>query len=104
MKIGSFSTSNMGLRDKLKDGGLDAFFFVGGAPAGAIAELASTGNIELVPLVGPEIDALRAKQEFFTPDVIAANTYQNLPEVKTISVWRASACRCRWRRRPGCRS
>ncbi|OAE57436.1 immunogenic protein [Achromobacter xylosoxidans] len=72
--------------DKLKDGGLDAFFFVGGAPAGAIAELASTGNIELVSLVGPEIDALRAKQEFFTPDVIAANTYQNIPEVKTISV------------------
>lgn len=72
--------------DKLKDGGLDAFFFVGGAPAGAIAELASSGNIELVSLVGPEIDALRAKQEFFTPDTIAANTYQNLPEVKTISV------------------
>ncbi|MEN5401212.1 TAXI family TRAP transporter solute-binding subunit [Achromobacter xylosoxidans] len=72
--------------DKLKDGGLDAFFFVGGAPAGAIAELASAGNIELVSLVGPEIDALRAKQEFFTPDTIAANTYQNLPEVKTISV------------------
>mgnify|MGYP002041284308 FL=1 len=39
-----------------------------------------------MPLVGPEIDALRAKQEFFTPDVIAANTYQNVPEVKTISV------------------
>src|SRR5574340_570071 len=28
---------------KLKDGSLDAFFFVGGAPAGAIAELASSG-------------------------------------------------------------
>ena len=37
-------------------------------------------------LVGPEIDALRAKQEFFTPDTIAANTYQNVGEVKTISV------------------
>ena len=73
--------------DKLKDGGLDAFFFVGGAPAGAIAELASSGaGIEIVPLVGPEIDALRAKQEFFTPDTIAANTYQNVGEVKTISV------------------
>jgi len=29
--------------DKMKDGSLDAFFFVGGAPAGAIAELASSG-------------------------------------------------------------
>ncbi|MDQ8030398.1 TAXI family TRAP transporter solute-binding subunit [Bordetella genomosp. 1] len=73
--------------DKLKDGGLDAFFFVGGAPAGAIAELASGGaGIELVPLVGAEIDALRGKQEFFTPDVIPANTYHGVGEIKTISV------------------
>ncbi|SUV53333.1 TAXI family TRAP transporter solute-binding subunit [Bordetella parapertussis] len=73
--------------DKLKDGGLDAFFFVGGVPAGAISELASSGaGIELVPIVGPEIDKLRSQQEFFTPDTIAANTYQNVGEVKTISV------------------
>ncbi|AKQ57841.1 TAXI family TRAP transporter solute-binding subunit [Bordetella hinzii] len=73
--------------DKIKDGGLDAFFFVGGAPAGAIAELASSGaGIEIVPLVGPEIDKLRASQQFFTPDTIAANTYQGVGEVKTISV------------------
>jgi len=72
--------------DKVRDGGLDAFFFVGGAPAGAIAELASTGGVELVSLQGPEIDKLRASQEFFTPDVIAAGTYQGVGEIKTISV------------------
>jgi len=73
--------------DKIRDGGLDAFFFVGGAPAGAIAELASSGEgIELVPLVGPEIDKLRSEQEFFTPDTIAAGMYQNIGETKTISV------------------
>lgn len=73
--------------DKIRDGGLDAFFFVGGAPAGAIAELASSGaGIELVPIVGPEIDKLRSTQQFFTPDTIPANTYQNVGEVKTISV------------------
>ncbi|WP_144636882.1 TAXI family TRAP transporter solute-binding subunit [Bordetella genomosp. 13] len=73
--------------DKMRDGSLDAFFFVGGAPAGAIAELAASGGgIELVSLVGPEIDKLRGQQQFFTPDVIAANTYQGVAEVKTISV------------------
>ncbi|WP_376991893.1 TAXI family TRAP transporter solute-binding subunit [Bordetella pertussis] len=73
--------------DKLKDGGLDAFFFGGGARAVAISELASSGaGIELVPIVGPEIDKLRSQQEFFTPDTIAANTYQNVGEVKTISI------------------
>ncbi len=81
--------------DKMKDGGLDAFFFVGGAPAGAIAELASGGSgIELVSIDGPEIDKLRSQQRFFTPDVIPANTYKGVGEVKTISVnaqWITSA-------------
>ncbi|AUL48910.1 immunogenic protein [Bordetella trematum] len=73
--------------EKIKDGGLDAFFFVGGAPAGAIAELASSGaGIEIVPLVGPEIDKLRGEQQFFTTDLIPANTYQGVGEVPTISV------------------
>ncbi|SAH85969.1 TRAP transporter solute receptor TAXI family protein [Bordetella ansorpii] len=73
--------------DKMRDGSLDAFFFVGGAPAGAIAELAASGGgIELVSLVGPEIDKLRAEQQFFTPDVIPANTYQGVAEARTISV------------------
>lgn len=72
--------------EKLKDGGLDAFFFVGGAPAGAIAELASSSGIELVPLVGPEIDKLRNDQQFFTTDLIPAGTYQGVGEVPTISV------------------
>lgn len=53
----------------------------------SISELASSGaGIELVPIVGPEIDKLRSQQEFFTPDTIAANTYQNVGEVKTISI------------------
>lgn len=81
--------------DKMKDGGLDAFFFVGGAPAGAIAELASSGaGIELVSIEGPEIDKLRSQQRFFTPDVIAANTYKGVGAVNTISVnaqWVTSA-------------
>src|SRR5690606_15754419 len=73
--------------DKLKDGGLDAFFFVGGAPAGAIAELASSGaGIELVPIVGPEIDTLRSQQEFFTPSSTAAGMCQGTGEVKNSSV------------------
>jgi len=73
--------------DKIKDGGLDAFFFVGGAPAGAIAELASSGSgIELIPITGPEIDKLRSEQQFFTLDTIAADTYQGVGQTQTISV------------------
>ncbi|WP_088280258.1 TAXI family TRAP transporter solute-binding subunit [Ideonella sp. A 288] len=73
--------------DKLKDGALDAFFFVGGAPAGAIAELASSGaGIELVPIDGPQADAIRQKDGFFAPDLIAADTYKGVGAVKTLAV------------------
>ena len=73
-------------RRQAQDGGLDAFFFVGGAPARhRRAGLQRRGHRDRVD-GRPEIDALRAKQEFFTPDTIAANTYQNVGEVKTISV------------------
>jgi hypothetical protein len=81
--------------DKLKDGALDAFFFVGGAPAGAIAELASSGaGIELVALGGPQADSLRAGSPYFAVDTIAANTYKDVAAVQTLAVgaqWVTSA-------------
>ena len=73
--------------DKLKDGALDAFFFVGGAPAGAIAELASGGTgIELVPLTGVAAEGLRMANPYFAVDNIAANTYKDVPAVQTLAV------------------
>ena len=53
--------------DKMRDGGLDAFFFVGGYPTSAILELAAGGGIDLVPVTGPEIDKLREQSGFFRP-------------------------------------
>jgi TRAP transporter TAXI family solute receptor len=38
--------------ERMRDGAMDAFFFVGGFPAGAIAELASQEDIVLVPIDG----------------------------------------------------
>lgn len=73
--------------DKMKDGSLDAFFFVGGAPAGAIAELASSGaGIELIPIDGAPAEALRRTSPFFSPDEIPTDTYKGVAAVKTISV------------------
>lgn len=73
--------------DKLRDGGLDAFFFVGGYPTGAIAELAAAGSgIELVPVTGPEIDKMLAEFKFFGRDTIPANTYKGVGEVRTLAV------------------
>ena len=73
--------------DKLKDGALDAFFFTGGWPAGAISELASSGvGIELVPIEGPQADAIRQASSFFAPDTIPADTYKGVGAVRTLAV------------------
>jgi uncharacterized protein len=73
--------------DKLKDGALDAFFFTGGSPAGAIAELASSGaGIELLAIDGPQADAIRKSDGFFAPDLIAEGTYKGVPATRTLAV------------------
>jgi TRAP transporter TAXI family solute receptor len=81
--------------DKMKDGALDAFFFVGGAPAGAIAELASSGaGIELLPITGAQADTLRRGSPFFANDSVPAATYKDVAAVNTLSVgaqWVTSA-------------
>src|SRR5262245_59338571 len=72
--------------DKLKDGALDAFFSVAGWPQGAISELAATTGIDLVPIDGPEAEALVKKYSFFGTDEIPEGVYKNVPGVKTVSV------------------
>ena len=73
--------------DKLKDGSLDAFFFTGGAPAGAISELASAGGgIDILPIEGAPAEALRKSSPFFAPDTIAASTYSGVGQVQTLAV------------------
>lgn len=71
---------------KLALGELDAFFFVGGAPVGAIAELANLTPIELVPITGAQAEKALSRYSFFAWDRIPANTYKDVGEVPTLSV------------------
>ena len=72
--------------DRLRDGALDAYFFVGGYPTGAISELATSSGIELVPLTGAPVDKLLGEYKFFAKDTVPAGTYQGVGETPTISV------------------
>jgi TRAP transporter TAXI family solute receptor len=72
--------------DKLKDNALDAFFSVSGWPLGAIAELAATTGIDLVPIDGPEAEALVKAYGFFATDEIPDGAYKGVNGVKTVSV------------------
>ena len=80
--------------DRLRDGALDAYFFVGGYPAGAISELATSSGISLVPISGPEVDKMLEEYEFFAKDTVPADIYADVGETQTISVaaqWVTSA-------------
>lgn len=80
--------------EKMRDGALDAFFFVGGFPAGAITELAASTAITLVPVSGPEAEKLIADNQFFAVNTVPAETYKGVGEMQTISVaaqWVTSA-------------
>ncbi|WP_085126092.1 TAXI family TRAP transporter solute-binding subunit [Tistlia consotensis] len=72
--------------DRLRDGALDAFFFVGGYPAGAISELATSAGVELVPITGPQAEKILKDYGFFSTDTVPADTYKDVGETKTISV------------------
>ena len=73
--------------DRMRDGAMDAFFFVGGFPAGAIAELASQHDVTIVPIAGAEADKLRETYSFFATDNVPAGTYEGQDaDVPTLSV------------------
>ncbi|HYD06639.1 MAG TPA: TAXI family TRAP transporter solute-binding subunit [Reyranella sp.] len=72
--------------DSLKDGAIDGFFSVSGYPQSAVADLAATVGIELVPISGPEIDRLVNQFTFFSAEEIPSGVYRGVAGVKTISV------------------
>ena len=70
----------------LKDGALDAYFTVAGWPEGAVAALAATAEFDLVPIDGPETEALLKQYTFFAADEIPDGAYKDVTGVKTVSV------------------
>lgn len=80
--------------DALRNGQIDAFFFVGGFPTGAIVELASAVKIKLVPITGPGAEALVEKYGFFSASDIPEGAYEGVPATSTVAVgaqWITSA-------------
>ena len=51
-----------------------------------MAELATTTGIDLVPIDGPQVEALIKQYSFFTSDEIPDGAYKNVTGVKTIAV------------------
>lgn len=80
--------------DALRNGQIDAFFFVGGYPTGAIVELASAVKVKLVPISGPAAEGLISKYGFFSSSDIPEGAYEGVPATTTVAVgaqWITSA-------------
>ncbi len=73
--------------DALRDGTIDAFFWGGGVPTGAITDLASTDRIRLLP-TDQYVEGVRQKfSEVYTEASIPAGAYEGFDEeVGTIAV------------------
>ena len=79
----------------LREGDLDAFFFVGGYPAPAISQLAGQADVTLVPIDGVVAETLTGAGAFFLRGTVPQGTYRGVgADVDTLTVgalWVTSA-------------
>jgi hypothetical protein len=69
----------------LREGKIDAFFFLGGAPNILIADMVGRGQAKLVPIAGAGRAKLIAKVKGLSADSIAPGTYRGTGRIETIS-------------------
>jgi len=73
--------------DQLRDGDIDAAFVVGGWPVGAVEELATTTDVEILSLSDEERADAREDASWFADDTIPGGTYEGIgDDVDTVSV------------------
>jgi TRAP transporter TAXI family solute receptor len=71
----------------LRDNTLDAFFLVGGYPLPAVADLAASTPIRLVPIGSDVFDKLKKRYPFFSQTDIPADTYRDFStDVQTLGI------------------
>lgn len=78
----------------MDEGRLDAFLIVAGYPTGSVLDFCATSGCDLVPIEGPEVDAMLEQYPFFAKDTIPAGTYPGVGRTETLSVgaqWLVSA-------------
>ena len=88
--ISDYSEQNAGFSqasEQLANGDIDAAFVVGGWPVGAIEELATTNEINIVPIEGDNRTAVKDAASWFADDTIPGGTYTGIDgDVETVAV------------------
>jgi len=72
--------------EKMAQGALDAFFFVGGYPAPSIAAYAAAGGATLVPIDGAQANEIVAHYRFLTKSVVPPGVYGMRQATPTLEV------------------
>jgi uncharacterized protein len=70
--------------DALRDGTIDAGFWSGGVPTGAVLSLAETRQIALVPVSDEEFAAISAADPTLIRYVFPAGAYRGIPETPSV--------------------
>lgn len=73
--------------DQMKNGQCDAAFVTSGLPNGTIMELATSYDMEIVPIDGAGRDKLIEKYPFFSKTIVPTNTYNNDKDIETVFVY-----------------
>jgi TRAP transporter TAXI family solute receptor len=88
--ITEFTEQNAGFSqasEQLANGDIDAAFVVGGWPVGAIEDLATTNDVQIVPIQGENRQTVKGAASWFADDTIPAGTYNGVDEAtETIAV------------------
>jgi hypothetical protein len=81
--------------DKIKDGNLVASLITAGAPTSSVTDLANSHDIRIVPLAGPDVEALRKKQPYYAQVQLPANTYKGqtapVDTLAVMAIWATHA-------------
>lgn len=71
----------------LQDNNIDGYFFVAGHPTANIKDAANSVDINIVPIEGPQIDALVAKYPYYAKGTISGTFYKGVEkDVPSIGV------------------
>lgn len=81
-----------GSATKFKDGEIDAFFVVAGAPTTAITDLSVNRDFKLLEIDDEHYNILAEKYSFYSKYPIAAGTYNNTTDVQTVAVKATFIC------------
>lgn len=72
--------------DALREGQIDAFFEMAGAPSPIITDLGVHLEIALLPIPDAMLQRLREAAPFLTRSVVAADIYTGIPEITSVSI------------------